>query len=104
MKLKLLFASLQSKTAKQLLEPKHLQTVDTIILKKNEDIYTQSSASLRAISELGGFYKLTRILLLVPPFIRNWIYKILSRNRYKWFGRKEVCRMPSEADAGKILS
>jgi len=99
----LYYASLQGETARQYLDDEHLRTVDTIILKSNSDIYLQSSASIRAISMLGGIYKSIALLLLVPPFIRNWVYDVISKNRYRWFGKRQECRIPTMAEASRLL-
>jgi len=99
----LYYASLQGETAKQHLDAALRETIDTIILKSASDIHLQSSASIRAISKLGGIYKIIIVLLLVPPFIRNWVYGIISKNRYRWFGRKDHCRIPSKEEAGRFL-
>ena len=100
---KLYYASLQGQTANEELEKHHLETVDTIILKVNDQFYLQSSAALRAFAYLGGVYKLSTIFLIVPAFIRNWFYQIISKNRYRWFGKKEVCRMPTEEEKERLL-
>jgi len=100
---KLYYASLQGRTAKQELDPFHIDKVDTIIFKTKDRIHFQSSASLREIGELGGIYSLMKVFLIVPPFIRNWIYGIISKNRYRWFGRQETCRMPTNAEKGRLL-
>lgn len=97
------YASLQGDTAKAHLNEEHLKTIDTIILKVGDKLYFQSSASLRSFAYLGGIYKAANVLLLFPPFIRNWVYSIVSKNRYQWFGKKEVCRVPTEEEAGRLL-
>ena len=99
----LYFASLQGTTAKEQLEQEHLDTIDTIILKEGDTLYFQSSASLRAFTYLGGLYRLLYVLLVVPPFIRNGVYNIISRNRYQWLGKRETCRVPSEAESLRLL-
>lgn len=99
----LYYASLQGKTAQEQLLQQHRQTIDTIILKEGDQFHFQSSASLKAFSYLGGVYKLAKLFLIVPPFIRNFVYKIVSRNRYKWFGKNQTCRIPTEEEEIRFL-
>lgn len=80
-----------------------ISSLETVVLKSGEDIYKESSASLRSIYLLGGFYKVSYILLVVPPFLRNWIYKLISRNRIKWFGKRDTCRIPDKGEQERIL-
>lgn len=100
---KLLFASLQGSTAKEQIGNDLLNTTDTIILKVDDQFYFQSGAALRAFTYLGGIYSIIPLLLIVPPFIRNWVYRLVAKNRYKWFGKKDSCRIPSPEERERLL-
>lgn len=72
----------------------HLQDTSVILLH-NEKVYLKSDAVLRIAGQLP-FYKFFFFLILIPRFIRDWLYDIVARNRYKWFGRRETCFIPDE--------
>jgi len=97
------FASLQGDTAAKMLTPFEIKSLETVILKSGDQSYSKSTASLRSIALLGGQYKMVLIFLIVPPFIRNWVYKIIANNRLKWFGKREACRIPNEKEQENIL-
>lgn len=91
------FASLQSDVAKQLLEKGNLSTnsMDTFVLIEDGKYYTRSTAALRLAKGLKFPYPLLYVLIIVPKFIRNAIYNMVARNRYRWFGKDEVCMLPT---------
>lgn len=91
------FASLQSSVAKKILSGHNLplKNGDSIILFKNHKIYTQSTAALLVAKNLKGVTQLLYAFVIVPKFIRDAVYRIIAKNRYKWFGKKENCWLPS---------
>lgn len=91
------FATLQSEAGKALLGNLNMPGgYDTVLLKQGGRIYTFSTAALRTLILLGGTYAwLGRIGFVFPGIIRDWVYRIIARNRYGWFGRKE-CLVPDE--------
>lgn len=89
------FSSLQSNYAKLEL-PNHSESLDTIVLKEDEKTFTESDAVLRIFFELGGWWNILAMMLSVfPKIFRDGIYRIIARNRYKLFGQKKTCRIPS---------
>ncbi len=98
----LYFSPLQGDAAKALLPQEYLAQ-DTIIFKTEKKIYIKSTAALQIIASLGGLWKLVLIFLIVPAFIRNFVYDVIARNRYKWFGKKEACRIPTPAERAQFL-
>ena len=94
---KLRFAPLQSEAAKNLLHQFNIDTtsLSSVILIDNGKAYTQSSAAFRICKYLDGGWRLVYGLMIIPKFIRDFFYNIIARNRYKWFGKKEKCMMPS---------
>lgn len=93
------FAPLQSKTAQSYLNRFNLRTddFDTIVLVSRGRVYTKSSAFLETARKLRGLWPLLYGFKIVPPFVRDWIYGLIARNRYRWFGKKDACMIP---DAG----
>ena len=102
-KKKIYFASLQGETAAKTLKPDQINSLQSVILKSSNEIYENSTASIRCISLMGGPYKIVLVLLIFPPFIRNWVYRFVAKNRLRWFGKRETCRVPSEDEKGNIL-
>jgi predicted DCC family thiol-disulfide oxidoreductase YuxK len=100
---RLLFAPLQGETVAKELNIKMGQSFDTVIFKRNGKLYFKSGAGLRILYTLGGIWKMAIVLLILPPFFRNFIYDIIANNRYKWFGKKESCRIPSKEERAKFL-
>lgn len=93
-----LFSSLQSDAAQAILLQYKLENLDfnTIILLEDGIIYDKSTAILKIMRKLSGFYKLGYLFIVVPKFIRDFVYKIISKNRYKWFGKRDSCMIPTE--------
>ncbi len=90
------FASLQSEYGTGLSVHFNLPTVkpETIVLFDGKKILTESDAVLKIAGSLNGIWKTTVIFKLVPRFIRNWIYRLVARNRYKVFGKRDQCMIP----------
>ena len=91
------FASLQSEAGQQLLKEYNLSTTEfgSFILWENGKVYTRSSAALRVTKKLNGLWPALFSFMIVPPFIRNAVYDFVAGNRYKWFGKKEACWIPT---------
>lgn len=91
------FASLQSDLAAELLpqagiDPKELSS---LVLLHNGKGYTKSDGALQTGALLGSWYRpLARVGMLFPRFLRDGVYDIIARNRYRWFGRQEECWLP----------
>ncbi len=90
------FSSLQSDFAKKILSAHKLDdTIKTIVLIKNDKPYLRSDAALEISSELSGLWPLLYSLKIIPRFIRDSVYSFIARNRYQWFGKTDVCWLPS---------
>jgi predicted DCC family thiol-disulfide oxidoreductase YuxK len=91
------FAALQSGIGKQLLKEHHLSTtdLDSFVLIDAGKSYKRTTAALHIYPKLGGFWKLVNVLWIFPKPIRDAGYDLIARNRYKWFGKKEACMIPS---------
>lgn len=90
------FAALQSEFGRMALEKHGLdqQDFDTVVLVEDERIWLRSDVPLQIAKRLGGAWSLLYVFSLVPRFLRDAVYNWIARNRYRWFGRREVCMMP----------
>jgi predicted DCC family thiol-disulfide oxidoreductase YuxK len=90
---------LQSAAAKEIIQSLNAtisgEALRSVILIKNNCIYTKSKAALLIAKELDGLWPVLCIFVIIPPFIRNWVYDFIAANRYKWFGKKDSCLIPS---------
>lgn len=102
---KLRFSPLQGKTAQELLPSYQIDTTQlkSVIIIDNGKVYSQSSAALRICKHLDGGWKIFYGLIIIPKFIRDAIYNIIARNRYKWFGKKETCMVPTPEVKARFL-
>ncbi|MGQ0739181.1 MAG: thiol-disulfide oxidoreductase DCC family protein [Bacteroidota bacterium] len=96
-KKKLKFTTLQGEAARRLLPQYHINptSLSSVILIDKGKAYTQSSAALRMYKYLDGGWKLFYGLMIIPKFIRDFFYNIIARKRYKWFGKRETCIVPT---------
>ena len=99
------FASLQSDAAKEILLQYNSKKInlDSIILIENNAVYEKSTAALKISKNLTGGFKLLYALIIIPKFIRDWVYYFIAENRYKWFGKKESCMIPSPEIKSRFL-
>ena len=99
-----LVASLQGETAKKRLPEARIQELSSVILLDTSGkIHTKSSAIFRIAWAVGGLFLLLTPFWLLPRFFTNWIYDFVAINRYRWFGRRESCRLPTEAEKARFL-
>ncbi|WP_299768365.1 thiol-disulfide oxidoreductase DCC family protein [uncultured Dokdonia sp.] len=99
------YAPLQSDLGKSLMDKHQIDSekVDSIILVDQDKAYTKSSAALHIARKLSGGYPLLAAFLIIPPFLRNIVYDFIARNRYKWYGKKESCMIPTPELKAKFL-
>lgn len=99
------FAALQSDFAQAMLPDLNLKVKrgDSFILVENGKVFEQSTAALRVAKKLGGLWPLLYGFIIVPPLIRNAVYRFIARNRYKWFGKRESCWIPTPALRSRFL-
>ena len=93
-----LYASLQSDAAKDLLLQYNVNNSqpESIILLKQDKVYYKSSAILEIFRGLGGLWPIFYGLIIIPKFIRDPIYNLIARHRYRWFGKRESCMVPTK--------
>ena len=91
------FAALQSEAGQKLLEEYDLpkKEFESFVLIDDGKFYQKSSAGLKVYGKLPWYWKWTQLFWIVPKFIRDGIYDLIAKNRYKWFGKKEQCMLPT---------
>ncbi|CAA6821526.1 MAG: Thiol-disulfide oxidoreductase [uncultured Sulfurovum sp.] len=97
------FTSQSSALGKKLLKKYDLDQVDSIALLQNNKAYTHSDAGLEIARHLDGWYKYLYVFRFVPRILRDGLYKLVAKYRYKVFGKKEHCMMPNEALKSRFL-
>lgn len=102
----MLFASLQSERGKELLV-KHGLPVDdyaSFVYIKGNKVYMKSSGALHVLKDIGGLWKLFYVFIIVPRPIRDYVYSLIANSRYRLFGRRKVCMMPTEELKSRFLT
>ena len=99
------FATLQSHSGKKLLEEYNInwKESDSFVIIENGKAFQKSSAALRLYNKLPWYWKWTQVFWIVPKFIRDGVYNFIARNRYRWFGKKEQCMIPTARLKQKFL-
>lgn len=99
------FAALQSKLGNEILKKFNMDnsSLESVILLDGESVYSKSTAALKIAKELSGPVKILYPLLILPKFLRDFFYDLIAKNRYKIFGKKDVCRIPTEEEKVKFL-
>ncbi len=103
------FSALQSDFGRAILAKNGLYTegslsaLNSIILLENDVVYDRSTAALRIAKRLSGGIQLMAVFLIVPKFIRDFVYKIIAKNRYRWFGKQESCWLPTKELKARFL-
>ncbi|TBN06441.1 DUF393 domain-containing protein [Hyunsoonleella flava] len=101
-----MFAALQSDVGKNIINHFNIDTskVDSIVLYTPEKgITTKSTAALKVASKLGFPTNILSVFLIIPPFISNWVYDFVAKNRYKWYGKKDACMIPTPELRNRFL-
>jgi predicted DCC family thiol-disulfide oxidoreductase YuxK len=101
-----LFASLQSEEGKKILIENNLQgnEMKSFILFENGKVYDRSTASLKVVRKLKGWWRFLYCFIIIPKFIRDGIYQVISKNRYQWFGKKNECMSPTPELRARFLN
>lgn len=100
------FASLQSEVGQKLLKQGGMResSIDTMVLIENGKYYTRSTGALRIARRLRFPWPLSYVLILIPPFLRNLVYRWVAKNRYRWFGQSSECMIPTPDIRRRFLS
>ena len=100
-----LFASLQSDAAKEILLQYNSKKInlDSIVLLDNGKLFEKSTAALRISKHLNNGLFLLYIFIIIPTFIRDYLYNYIAKNRYKWYGKKDSCMIPTKDLKSRFL-
>jgi len=99
------FTALQSAVGMVMVTEHGIDTAktDSIILIDDDKHFIKSTAALKIAKELSGGYSLLYVFIIVPSVIRNWVYDVIAKNRYNWYGRQESCMIPTPELKKKFL-
>jgi predicted DCC family thiol-disulfide oxidoreductase YuxK len=99
------FASLQSDLAREMLPPFGVnpESLESIVFYSKGRLYRKSRAVLEISRRMRGLWPALYVFALIPPFLRNVLYDVIARNRYRWFGKKDACRIPTPELGSRFL-
>tara|TARA_B100001778_G_C18518777_1_gene597783 strand:- start:546 stop:929 length:384 start_codon:yes stop_codon:yes gene_type:complete len=97
------FASLQGNYAKDFVNETEIQSMQSILFFDGKMLYKKSTAVLKLSRLLGGWHQLLLLGYILPRFVRDWLYNIVAKNRYRWFGKKDQCMLPSKGFENRFL-
>ena len=99
------FAALQSEAGQELLHKFGLSTsdFDTFILIEGNKYFTKSTAVFKIIKKLSSFVKVFYPFVFLPKFFRDFLYNFIAGNRYRIFGKRDACRIPTPEEREKFL-
>jgi predicted DCC family thiol-disulfide oxidoreductase YuxK len=97
------FAPLQGETARLRLAADVPAKLNSVVLWNQGQILEKSDAALMILQQLGGIWWLSRLFWIVPAFLRDLIYDLVAVNRYRLFGRRETCRLPTPEEKARFL-
>ncbi len=98
------FASLQSDIGQNLLAQFNIsKTIDSVILIEHEQVFFESTAALKICKKLDRLWPCLYLFILVPPFIRNALYRLFAKYRYRLFGQKSECLLPTPSQRQRFL-
>jgi predicted DCC family thiol-disulfide oxidoreductase YuxK len=91
------FAALQSEYGQLELDRLGYDTqeFDSLVLLSKGEVFIKSTAALKIANKLSGMYPMLYLFIIIPAPLRDWVYNIIAENRYKWWGKRDSCRMPT---------
>ncbi|GAB5540082.1 MAG: thiol-disulfide oxidoreductase DCC family protein [Salibacteraceae bacterium] len=92
------FATLQSQSGQALLSEfgKSSENFDSVVFVVNRKLKTKSTAVLHIAKEMGGIWSFAVVFIIIPRIMRDWVYDIIARNRYSFFGKRQECMVPTK--------
>ena len=102
-----LFTALQSRAGQEIIKSFKINTEETdsvLLYSKKDGLSQKSTAALKIARHLGFPQNLITVFFIVPTSIRNWVYDLIARNRYQWFGKSDNCMVPTPNMQRKFLN
>lgn len=100
---RIFFTPLQGETAALMLPHLDPEKPQSVVYHRKGKTYYKSSAVFRIAQDLDGLWPICNVLLIIPAFLRNLVYDAIARNRYKWFGKRESCKIPTQEEKDQYL-
>jgi predicted DCC family thiol-disulfide oxidoreductase YuxK len=99
------FASLQSRVGRELLTRHGMdpEEMSSLVLVEDGKVYLRSAGALRIAGQLRFPWNLGYVFIAVPTPLRDVVYRWIARNRYRWFGKRDVCRLPTPEERATFL-
>ncbi len=99
------FASLQSEVGRSWMEKFGLsgKEFESFVLIKKDKYYLKSTAALKTLRELGGVWKIFYVFILIPRPLRDFLYDMIAKSRYKIFGKRDTCMIPTPELEARFL-
>jgi predicted DCC family thiol-disulfide oxidoreductase YuxK len=99
------FASIQSEAGEKLLTSARLDSAElkTIVYLRNKEVYIESAAILEIFNDLGGMWRIVKVFKLIPKVVRDRIYRFIAQRRYRVFGKRSACLIPSVENEKRFL-
>lgn len=99
------FAAQQTSAGEKIINQYHINdNHQSVIFIKNELVYFKSDAIIEIGKLLTGWPRIIVVGVVFPSFFRNWLYDLIAKNRYKFFGKREFCSVPSKELEHKFIS
>ena len=86
-----------------MVEDVDLESMRSLILLKDDQVFTKSDAVLEVTRDLRTPWPLLYMFRFVPGFIRNGVYRLIAKNRYRWFGKQSTCRVPTQEEKALFM-
>lgn len=101
-----LVGALQDELSREILDEFEVDKdyLDSLVLLESGEIFYRSTAALKIAKNLSGLWPALYPLIYLPKWLRDPVYDWIARNRYRWFGKKSTCRLPSPEEKAKFLS
>ncbi len=97
------FTPLQSDVGQEYVKKFALNEIDSVILVEDDKAYAHSTAALKIAKRLGGILSIAYVFIIIPRPIRDFFYKSFAKNRYRLFGKKDACMIPTPEIRAKFL-
>jgi predicted DCC family thiol-disulfide oxidoreductase YuxK len=99
----MLYSALQGKKATEILNESQRLDLKSILYYKNGKVLEKSTAVIESLSDVSLWFWWIRLIYIIPAFIRNFVYDLVAQNRYKLFGKNDLCRIPTSEERKYLL-